>query len=74
MKFIKCLRKHNYDDHVGVFIYATKTSNFYTVKDIVENKPDFKPDLLGYNVHFINATNIIINSKQVPVVVYHLGI
>lgn len=70
MKFIKCLRKHNYDDHVGVFIYTTKTSNFYTVRDILENKPD----LFSYRVHFINATNMTINSKQVPVVVYHLGI
>ena len=70
MKFIKCLRKHNCDDHIGVFIYATKTSNFYTVKDIVENKPE----LLGYKVQFINATYVINNSKQIPVVVYHLGL
>lgn len=70
MKFIKCLRKHNYDDRVGVFIYATKTTNFYTIKDIVENEPM----LLSYNVHFINATYVIINSKQIPVVVYHLGL
>ena len=70
MKFIKCLRKHNCDDRIGVFVYATKTSNFYTVKDIVENKPD----LFSYRVQFINATNMTINSKQVPVVVYHLGL
>ena len=70
MKFIKCLRKHNCDDHIGVFIYATKTSNFYTVKDIVENKPD----LFSYRVQFINATYVTINSKQIPVVVYHLGL
>lgn len=70
MKFIKCLRNHNSDDHVGVFIYTHKTFNFYTVKDIIENKPD----LFSYRVHFINVTNITINSKQVPIVVYHLGI
>ena len=74
MKFIKCLRKHNYDDRVGVFIYTSNTPNFYTVRDLIENKPDFKPDLLNYRVCFINATNMTINSKQVPVVVYHLGI
>lgn len=72
MKFIKCLRKHNYVDYIGVVIDATKDIEFYTVVDIVQNMPH----LFSYKVLSIRAVNgkLAISQHDTPVVVYMLGI
>lgn len=72
MKFIKCLRKHNYVDYVGVVIDATKDIEFYSVIDIVENMPH----LFTYEVLNIRAVNgkLAVSQHDTPVVVYMLGI
>lgn len=51
MKLIKCLRKHNLVDYIGIVIDATKDIEFYTVIDIVENMPH----LFTYEVLNIRA-------------------
>lgn len=72
MKFVKCLRKHNYVDYIGVVIDATKDIEFYTVADIIENMPH----LFTYEVLNIRAVNgkLAVSQHDTPVVVYMLGI
>lgn len=70
MKFIKCLRKHTFADYIGIIIDANKGPRFYTVDDIIQAKPH----LLNYKVLSITAINMTIDSKQVPTVLYCLGI
>ena len=70
MKFIKCLRKHTFVDYIGIVIDATKGPRFYTADDIIQTKSH----LLNYKVLSITATNMTIDGKQVPAVLYYLGI
>ena len=72
MKLIKCLRKHNYSDYIGVVIDPTKDIEFYTVVDIIENMPH----LFAYEVLNIRAVNgkLAVGQHDTPVVVYMLGI
>lgn len=72
MKLIKCLRKHNLVDYIGIVIDATKDIEFYTVIDIVENMPH----LFTYEVLNIRAVNgkLAVSQHDTPVVVYMLGI
>ena len=51
MKFIKCLKRHNYVDYIGIVIDATKDVEFYTVTNIIQNKPN----LFNYKVTNIRA-------------------
>jgi hypothetical protein len=72
MKLIKCLRKHNFSDYIGVVVDATKDIEFYTVIDIIENMPH----LFSYKVLNIRAVNgkLAVGQHDTPVVVYMLGI
>ena len=72
MKFIKCLRRHNYTEHIGIVIDATKDVEFCTVIDIIQNMPN----LFNYKVTNIRAVcgKFGFSQHDVPVVVYHLGI
>ena len=53
MKFIKCLRKHNYSAYIGVVVDTTKDIEFYTVIDIIQNMSY----LFTYKVLNIRAVN-----------------
>lgn len=72
MKFIKCLKKHIFaDSYIGVVVYGATKPRFYTVDELIKSKLH----LLNYRVLNINAaitTNV--DGKQVPVVLYYLGI
>ena len=72
MKFIKCLKRHNYVDYIGIVIDATKDVEFYTVINIIQNKPN----LFNYKVTNIRAVcgKFGFSQHDVPVVVYYLGI
>lgn len=69
MKLIKCLNNQCLDDYVGAVLNYV-TPHFYTVKYILQNKPN----LLKRKVVVINATIAEVNGKQCPVVLYYLGI
>ena len=72
MKFIKCLRKHTFaGSYIGVVVYGATKPRFYTADELIRSKLH----LLNYKVLNINAaitTNI--DGKQVPAVLYYLGI
>lgn len=72
MKLSSCLKRHSYGDYIGIVIDATKDIEFYTVADIIQNKPH----LFTYKVINIRAviTKLDISQHDTPVVVYILGI
>ena len=70
MKFIKCLRKHCVSDCIGIVLDATEEPRFYIASDIIKTNPN----LLNYRVSSITTTNATIDGKQVPAVLYCLGI
>ena len=80
MKFIKCLRKHNYSAYIGVVVDTTKDIEFYTVIDIIQNMSylfTYKVSyLFTYKVLNIRAVNgkLAVGQHDTPVVVYMLGI
>ena len=72
MKFIKCLRKHTFaDSYIGVVVYGAKKPRFYTVDELIQSKLH----LLNYRVLGITASiTTTVDGKQVPAVLYYLGI
>ena len=70
MKLIKCLKEQCLTDHVGIVDNAVKPPCFYTVDYILHEKAY----LLKRKVFAITATNTEVDGKQVPVVLYYLGI
>ena len=70
MKLIKCLNEQCLTDPVGIVDNAVKPPCFYTVDYILKNKAH----LLKRKVFAITATNTEVDGKQVPVVLYYLGI
>ena len=72
MKFIKCLRKHNFaDSYIGVVVYGATKPRFYNVDELIKSKLY----LLNYRVLGITASiTTTVDGKQVPAVLYYLGI
>lgn len=72
MKFIKCLRKHTFNDsYIGVVVYGAKAPRFYTADKLIQSKLH----LLNYRVLSVTAAiTTTVDGKQVPAVLYYLGI
>lgn len=70
MKLIKCLNAQCLTEPVGIVDNAVKPPCFYTVDYVLQNKPH----LLKRKVFAISAINMEVDGKQVPVVLYYLGI
>lgn len=72
MKFKSVLKRHNYVDYIGIVIDATKDVEFYTVINIIQNKPN----LFNHKVTNIRAVcgKFGFSQHDVPVVVYYLGV
>ena len=72
MKFIKCLRKHTFaDSYIGVVVCGAKKPRFYTTDELIHSRLY----LLNYRVLGItSAITTTVDGKQVPAVLYYLGI
>lgn len=70
MKFIKCLKEQCLTDPVGIVDNAVKAPCFYTVDYVLKNKTH----LFKRKVFAITATITEVDGKQVPAVLYYLGI
>ena len=70
MKLIKCLNAQCLTETVGIVDNVVKPPYFYTVDYILQNKPH----LLKRKVFDMSAIKKGVDDKQVPVVLYYLGI
>ena len=70
MKLIKCLNAQCLTEYIGIVDNAVKPPCFYTVEYILK----YKAHLLKRKVFAISAINTEVDGKQVPAVMYYLGI